>query len=156
MKRIKVSDNFFLDEFINKTTYNKFEIKSSRYIRPELITAAQLFRDLTGESVTICNWATGGSYNESGLRDFNTSTGAKYSMHKFTQAIDIKCGKMTSWEMYNVIKDNWSAFYKIGIRRVEHPDYTQTKNGKLGRDWLHIDMANDLSFEGNDINVIIP
>ena len=41
MKRIKVSNNFSLDEFINRTTYERFGAKSQRYIRQELIQIAQ-------------------------------------------------------------------------------------------------------------------
>jgi hypothetical protein len=61
MKRIQVSDNFYLDEFIDPVTYNKFGYKSQRYIRQEVINIAQLLRDFTGLSITINNWATGGA-----------------------------------------------------------------------------------------------
>ena len=101
MKRIKVSKNFYLDEFIDKGIYNRFEAKSQRYIRPELIKIAQIVRDYTEKSVTINNWSTGGSYKESGLRSFKTSTGATYSAHKYGAAMDLKIGFMDpdrDWE----------------------------------------------------------
>lgn len=152
MKRYKVSDNFYLDEFINPNTYNRFGLKSSRYIRKELIETAQLFRSITNSPITINNWLNGGSYSESGLRDWRTPTGAKYSMHKFGQALDIKCGGLTSFQMFDVISDNWYMFYKLGIRRVEHPNYTKGKN----RGWLHIDMANDLSNLSDKPVIVVP
>ena len=136
MKRIKVSDNFCLDEFINPTTYNKFGAKSQRYIRPELIRIAQTLREFTGLPITINNWATGGAYKESGLRDFNTSTGAGYSAHKFGAGMDLKIGKLTSHEMAQIIIDNWDIFKELGLTRIENPDFTKGKN----RDWLHIDV----------------
>ena len=136
MERIKVSDNFYLDEFINKTTYNKFGEKSQRYIRQELIQIAQTVRSFTDLPVTINNWIKGGSYNESGLRDFTTSTGALYSAHKFGAAMDLKIGSLTSEEMSQIIIDNYEDIFKpLGVTRIEDPTFTRGKN----RDWLHVD-----------------
>ena len=136
MNRIKVSDNFYLDEFINPTTYKKFCYKSQRYIRPELIKIAQCLRSYTGLPCTINNWFNGGSYEESGLRDFNTSKGASYSAHKFGAGIDIKIGNLSSHEMANIIIDNYKdIFQQLGVTRIENPDFTKGKT----RDWLHID-----------------
>ena len=111
MRRIKVSDNFYLDEFVNPTTYNKFGYKSQRYIRPELIKIAQCLRSFTGLPCTINNWASGGAYKESGLRDFHTTTGASYSAHKFGAAIDIKIGDLTSVQMAQIIIDNYEDVF---------------------------------------------
>ena len=55
MKRIKVSNNFSLDEFINRTTYERFGAKSQRYIRQELIQIAQTLREFTELPITINN-----------------------------------------------------------------------------------------------------
>lgn len=137
MKRIKVSDNFYLDEFINPTTYNKFGYKSQRYIRPELIKIAQTIRAFTGKSCTINNWATGGAYKESGLRDFNTGTGASYSAHKFGAGFDIKIDGMSSVQMAHIIIDNYEDIFKpLGVTRIEDPEFTRGKH----RDWLHVDV----------------
>ena len=148
MKRIAVSQNFNLDEFINPTTCNKFEAKSQRYIRPELIKIAQCIRSFTGLGVTINNWATGGGYKESGLRDFNTSTGASYSAHKFGAGMDLKIGDLTSVQMAQIIIDNYEDVFKaLGVTRIENPEFTRGKN----RDWLHIDTL----FTGSDKSVIV-
>lgn len=143
MKRIKVSNNFNLDEFINPTTYERFGAKSQRYIRPELIKIAQVVREFTDLPVTINNWATGGAYKESGLRDFNTSTGASYSAHKFGAGMDLKIGDLTSVQMAQIIIDNYEDIFKpLGVTRIENPEFTRGKN----RDWLHIDTL----FTGSD------
>ena len=131
---MKLTDNFELHEFINPTTYNKFGVNSLRYIRPEIIAIAQLFREIVGCPVTINNWKSGGSYSESGLRDFNTSTGASYSAHKFGAAIDVKTG-LTSHQMAAIVEKNWGAFKVVGLTRIEDPDYTEGKS----KDWLHMD-----------------
>lgn len=144
MNRIKISDNFFLDEFINKTTYRKFGAKSQRYIRPELVKIAQTIRSFTDLSCEVNNWINGGAYNESGLRDFNTSTGASYSAHKFGAAIDIKIGDLDSHEMAQIIIDNYEDVFKpLGVTRIEDPFYTKGKH----RSWLHIDILNTGSKE---------
>lgn len=132
--RIQVSENFYLDEFIGPDTYRKFEAQSQRYIRKEMILAAQFIRTMSGLSITINNWSAGGSYKESGLRDFNTTTGASYSAHKFGAAIDLKIGNLTSFEMVELIKDYEQDLIDIGICRYENPKFTQGN-----RDWLHID-----------------
>jgi hypothetical protein len=136
MKRIKVSDNFYLDEFIDPVTYNKFGYKSQRYIRQEVINIAQLLRDFTGLSITINNWATGGAYKESGLRNFTTSTGATYSAHKFGAAADLKIGQLNSFEMADIVIDNYEIFKGAGLTRIEDAKYTIGKS----RSWLHFDV----------------
>lgn len=150
MKRIKVSDNFYLDEFINPVTYRKFGAKSQRYIRPELIKIAQTIRSFTGLSCEINNWATGGAYEESGLRDFNTSTGASYSAHKFGAAIDIKIGDLDSFAMAKIITDNYEDIFKpLVVTRIEDPEFTQGKY----RSWLHIDVLHTGS---NELQIVKP
>lgn len=135
MNRIQISENFKLDEFIDPVTYEKFGARSVMFIRKEVILAAQYIRSTTGLSITVNNWANGGAYKESGLRNFNTSTGASYSAHKFGAAADLKIGDLDSFEMAAIIKKNWQELYKIGVRRIENPEATKGKN----RSWLHFD-----------------
>ena len=137
MSKIKVSENFYLDEFIDPTTYNKFGINSLRYIDENIIKAVQYLRTALDMPITVNNWATGGPYQESGLRNFETSTGAKYSAHKFGKAADLKIGKLTSYEMCNLVKKHEEELLKIGIKRMEAPEYTVGKN----RSWLHLDTC---------------
>jgi len=147
MDRIKVCDNFYLDEFLNRNTYNRFKGRATRYCY-QMFAPAQLFRNLVGKSVTICNWFGGGNYNESGLRDFKTGTGASYSMHKFGGAIDCKVKDMSSHQMADVVKANWQEFYDAGIRRIEDPNDTESKWGAKGRDWLHMDTGEQYQLKG--------
>lgn len=151
MKRIKVSPNFYLDEFIDPVTYDRFGAKSQRYIEPNIIKAAQYLRGITGLSITINNWATDGAYKESGLRNFETSTGAKYSAHKFGRAADLKIGDLSSFEMWELIKANTDVLMNdCGILRVEAPEFTMGKH----RSWIHVDTL----FNGglNEIILIKP
>jgi len=142
--RIKVSNNFYLDEFINPETYQKFEASSQRYIRPEVIKIAQFLREYLETPITINNWFDGGQYKESGLRDFNTSTGAKYSAHKFGAAIDVKTSLKPS-ELVKKIIDNEEMFMLTGLTRIEDTKFTSS--------WVHLDCL----YTGlNKIQIIKP
>jgi hypothetical protein len=122
--RVKVSKSFFADEFLypGETDINKIDLR--------LIEVAQWVRDTTGKPVTINNYATGGQYKESGLRDVNTATGAKKSAHKEGKAIDIKVKGMTAKEVYDWCLDHQMELYAMGIREIEDTKYTPT--------WTHL------------------
>lgn len=134
MNRIKITDNFYLDEFVNPDTYKRFGIDSRRYLRTEIINISQYLREQTGLSITVNNWAVGGQYKESGLRDVNTVIGAKYSAHKFGAGADLKIGKMSSFEMVEVLIEHEQALLKLGLTRYENPEATQGNT-----DWMHLD-----------------
>jgi hypothetical protein len=140
--RVKVSKSFYADEFLypDETDINKIDLR--------LIEIAQWVRDTTGKPVTINNYATGGQYKESGLRDINTTTGAKKSAHKpleshggIGRAIDIKVKGMTAKEVFDWCLDKQMELYALGIREIEDNAYTPT--------WTH------LSTRGNHLAIKI-
>lgn len=165
MNRIKVSDNFYLDEFICVEVYHSDRENSIRHIDNRLIDIAQWFRSKTGSSVTINNYwsyyleninrenvvelvySNKSIYKERGLRSIKSTTGAKLSAHKTGQAIDIDIKGMTAYSMYMLAKENARKLYELGVRRIEHFSLT----GGNASGWLHLDTkgAND-----NKINII--
>lgn len=146
MEKIKVSDNFTLDEFCPKDVYEKIKDNPERiydYLDKRIVTLAQWIRTRTGQSVMVNNWANGGSLDERCVRMPNTTTGASKSKHKFVVgddgkilrkciAIDITIGKMNGKEMYDWAKENMTALHGLGVRCIEH--YSLTPQ------WLHIDL----------------
>lgn len=158
MNRVKVSDNFFLDEFICPCVYNEHKEKSIKHIDNRLIEIAQFIRSKTGSSVIINNYwkyyldninnakvvemvyANKGIFKERGLRNVNTETGAKLSAHKTGQAIDVDVDGMTAYSMFMFAKDNKNELYRLGVRRIEH--YSLTGGNSKG--WMHLDT------KGND------
>ena len=122
--RIKVSKNFYADEFLHpeETDINKIDLR--------LIEVAQWLRDALGKSITINNYATGGQYKESGLRSQTTTTGAKKSAHKEGKAIDIKVSGMTAKDVYEFCLKNSDTLYEMGIREIEDARYTPS--------WTHL------------------
>lgn len=145
--------NFYVHEFVTPETFKKWGARSLRYIEEAVIRGAQVLRDASGLSITICDYNGGGPYRDSGTRILESyqrmySSKSKeaqlqkylktYSMHKFGGAADLKIGKMTSHEMEKLVRDNEEELLRVGIRRIENPDKTKGKN----RDWLHIDTGN--------------
>lgn len=122
MKRLKVSDNFFLDEFVHPDAF----------IDARLVDIAQFIRNKLGVAITINNWFTGGQFKESGLRDKNTTTGSKLSQHKIGMAIDVKIAGFDGRKWHEFVKANAKELFELGARRIE--DFT------LATTWLHIDL----------------
>lgn len=127
-ERIKASKNFYQDEFV----YPGGDFSK---IDPNLIIVAQWLRTQLGKPVTINNYATGGHYKESGLRDINTTTGAKRSAHKIGKAIDIKVKGMSAREVFSFCLDKQIELYAMGIREIEDTKYTPT--------WTHLGTRGD-------------
>jgi len=123
MERIKVSRSFFADEFV-------YPGGDFAEVDPKLVIIAQWIRDTIGMPVTINNYATGGQYKESGLRDINTKTGAKKSAHKEGKAIDIKVKGMTAKEVYGWCLAHSTELYALGVREIENNLHTPT--------WTHL------------------
>ena len=157
MNRIKVSKDFFLDEFIPPEMYGRFEAHALMWIRPEIISIAQELRNTFGRTI-VNNWSAGGNnspeeffsfnkelqkgfFTESGLRLPVTTTGAKYSMHKFGCAADLKFVHVSPDEVRKYIVRHYkSRFQTLGLTRIEKDTPT----------WLHIDIANT-----NSTNLIV-
>lgn len=144
MKRIQVTPNFHLDEFIDPSTYASRGEKSLSLMDHRIIVLAQWLLETLDKPITINNWATGGQYRESGLRNFNTKTGAKWSQHKFGRAIDVKCKDATPKQIFAVIKAHEQYLIDNQIcTTIENTDYTKT--------WIHLDCR----FTGLDHLLIV-
>lgn len=144
-ERIKISENFFLDEFVPKELHDlikKGEAKLSDYQDVRIPVLVQWIRTQVGKSVNINNWIDGGEFDERGVRMPNTKTGAAKSRHKFEQkdgiitrksdAIDIQIGIMNGRQMYEWAQENKEALFGLGVRTIEH--FTLTPG------WLHLDL----------------
>lgn len=127
----KISEHFTLEEFINPTDFAEHKEKSIELIDPRLIQIADFIREKTGKPVTINDWHTGGQFKESGLRESNTTTGAKKSAHKIGKAIDVKVKGFGGKEWYEFVKKYAKELYQLGARRIE--------DKSLATSWLHID-----------------
>lgn len=125
------SKYFIVQEFINPTTYERLGDDSINLIDSKLIDIAEFIREDIGLPITINNWHNGGQYEESGLRDKDSTTGAPKSTHKLGKGIDLKIKGYSGKEWYNYVKANSKQLYDLGLRRIEDKSIATT--------WCHMD-----------------
>ena len=135
MARIKLSENFYLDEYIPKDLYNKYIHKPHiliGLIDERLIKADQALRDKFGP-VNINTWYNGGNRHWSGLRTPESSYYTPASQHTYGRASDKIFLKTNAAEVRKYIKENWE---KLGISCIEdnvswvHSDVRYIKDQK--------------------------
>lgn len=135
-KRIQISMNFYLDEYVTKEFYEKWGEKALWWIRPELIAIDQFLRMRFNVPMIINNWWSGGQRSQSGLRYPQATAGAGDSMHKFGLASDSQFrGKSPAFyeEVRDDIVRNFETLYKpLGLTTIEAGTLT----------WLHKDCRN--------------
>ena len=167
-KRIKVSNNFHLDEYVDPYTYFTSPDNGLSLVDDRIIKIDQLLRDLYGRGLRINHWwwyyekhklewsiakiITGieksrSTRKWSGIRTDRCGIGSKTSAHKL-----IHSGKgMASdtvgkgQDLFDIVKANAKAFYDLGLRRLEDPSITPT--------WLHKDLL-EKNTQPNSIRVI--
>lgn len=117
MNRIKISENFFLDEYIPKELYLSADDPSKliSLIEPELIVSDQLLRNEFGP-VIINNWWSGGDRHLSGFRPQDCKIGASKSDHKRGMASDKIFINTTANIVRMYIRENWEI---LGITKIE-------------------------------------
>lgn len=141
MDRIKVSPNFYLDEFVGKYIYNKFGAGAIIFVTEARIKRAEALRAMYGP-IIINNWATGGPLQDCGYRDPDSKTGAFYSQHKLNNADDyhfVKFNglpKLEKTAAYDKVRkdivENPEMFLRLGITTIEAGTWS----------WLHADGRN--------------
>jgi hypothetical protein len=144
MKRIAVTDNFYLDEFIDPMTYSARGERSLQLMDYRIICAIDYLRTTINRPIIINNWASGGQFRLRGFRPEGTRTGAKWSQHKFGRALDFHVPGMTVAEVHKVIQAHSRFLIERGwLTTIEDSRDTPT--------WTHIDCR----FTGLDEIVIV-
>lgn len=153
-KRIKVSKNFFLDEFLSPKIYEKLFLGKEDYwqsvvdknngtfyklffngIRLEkLVKIAQFLRDRYGKSVTINNWGSGGDRVNSGVRDKDSTEGAPLSAHKDWYAIDAVVSGVDEKDIHKDVINNQKEWMEIGVTEIEEGTWDES----TGEGWSHL------------------
>jgi len=119
MNRIKITANFYLDEFIPKELYYAHPTwKLMRLIDPRTVQLMQIVRERHGAR-NVNNWATGGNRNYSGLRPINTPYYNQFSDHSYGRASD-SIGITPVQEIWQDIRENYEKIYKpAGLTIIE-------------------------------------
>jgi hypothetical protein len=136
MNRITLTDNFFLDEYISKELYLKFEKKPHILIGlldRRLVMADQMLREQFGP-VIINNWWNGGERNWSGVRTSDSPYYSLTSQHSYGRASDKIFTDATAEEVRKYIK---GMYEELGITCIEenvswvHSDVRWTQSTEL-------------------------
>lgn len=133
---------FELEELVDKPYIDRFGGQCIGLLHMPTVRCIDRLREAVGP-ITINNWHKGGAYHESGMRVPYTTTGAKFSMHKFGGGFDLKPGSISVMELYNHIMHHANLYPEI--RRIEDPSKTLS--------WLHVD---DFPHSGDGIQIIQP
>lgn len=141
MNRIKISPHFYLDELIDPVTYNDKGIASLEMMDKKLIDILEYVRTALKKGVIVNTWFGGGQYKESGLRNPNTTTGAKRSAHKEGKAVDVKIVGMDAANFFDWCIEHKQELYNLGVREIEDHSFTPT--------WTH------LGTRGNHSEIVI-
>lgn len=159
-ERVRISENFHLDEFVDPHTYFSRADKGKGLMDPRVFDIVQLLLEKYGKPLGINNWwANMRNYKGnsleflqaceaarffvwSGYRSPICTIGAKNGAHYSGQAADPKGpGKF----LFDIVKKNAEEFYNIGLRRLEDPKITPT--------WLHVDTL-ERNTQPNSIRVV--
>ena len=140
-----LSKHFDIQEFVPKPIYELYGDKSRWFINPKVVDIAEFIRGEFMLPVIINNWHTGGTFQERGYRVPTTQTGARYSQHKFGNAIDINVKGIPSPELAEWIIAAFPTLKGLGLTAIEHPEDTPT--------WTHLDVRWHL---GGELLIVRP
>lgn len=121
--------HFRLEELVDPHIYQARGARAWELLRPDALISLDLLRMRFGPLI-VNDWHGGGRYSESGLRRFDTDTGAKWSMHKYGAAFDCKFVQVSSQEVHAYVLANADEFPQITV--LEDIAATPT--------WLHFDV----------------
>jgi hypothetical protein len=136
MKRVQLTKNLWLDEYIPSELYHEFKSKPhilTGLLDRRLIMADQMLRDHFGP-VTINNWWDEGSRNWSGIRTESSSYYSYTSQHTWGRASDKIFKDVTAQEVREYIK---GMYEELGITCIEenvswvHSDVRWTRSTEL-------------------------
>lgn len=123
--------HFELRELVDEAIYVERGDRAWELLQPGALITLDKLRDVFGP-IVVNDWAKGGHHREAGLRLPMTSTGAKWSMHKFGGAFDPKFRNASPKE----------AFDYILAKPQEFPFITTLEDVEKTITWLHFDVRN--------------
>ncbi len=124
--KIKVSENFFLHEFLHPALLNEKE--PLRFLNQNLVNFAEFLRSYYGSPVLLNNYGffTPEYYSalnnfllkNRGVRHFkyNPGRGAAFSDHLYCNALDFNVKKLKDLQVYNEIKSGGKLFTELNTR----------------------------------------
>ena len=123
--------DFEIRELVGPDIFQALGDRSWELLDARALMTLQTLRDELGP-ILINTWHVGGTFQESGLRSATTTTGAKFSQHRYGRAFDCKFKNVTPQEAYEYILANEKVF----------PYLTTLENINATPSWMHFDCRN--------------
>lgn len=137
-----IRNEFDVRELVCPHTYERWGERSWQFLQADLLEVIRVLRhEILNVPMIVNTWASGGQFDERGLRcnlcdtvKAKSSTGTLYlSPHPMGAAIDFNTNEYDAEQVRNLIRQNWSKYSSTPIR--------------LERDvnWVHIDVFDEAS-----------
>lgn len=123
--------HFTIRELVTPAIFRARGERAWELLRPGSLVTLDALWERFG-AFTVNDWHRGGRYEDSGLRDFTSGVGAKFSMHKFGGAFDCKFADH---------KPPAVAAYVLA-RPEEFPHITAIEDVDSTPTWFHFDDRN--------------
>jgi len=150
LMNIRVSENFFLWEFVPRNILYRLEERALLLIDSRIIEVAQYLRKMYGKTF-INTYGIKGHLQNSGFRPCDAGIGAEFSQHKYGRAVDLKFPETSHAIIFKQITTGESIqkdLYQLGARRLEDIEDTPT--------WIHIDLGEGKDVIENKLKVFNP
>lgn len=128
---------FTLAELVPSEVQTELGDRAVILLEPRMLMMIDGIRQFFGKPVTINNWVFGGEFKLRCYRPGDTTTGAKWSKHKFGRAADMDISGFTAEQARSVILANHKNPYLSYISVME-----------AGVNWVHADCRNIISANG--------
>ena len=134
---MKVSEHFYIQEFVPEEIYSKYGDKSIWFVSNQTIDLVEFIRNWFELPIFINTWHMkkpllqndGSPFQYSGFRPPDCKVGSKLSQHRFGRAADIKMLDVDYEQIRNEIRASYAHFQEWGLTTIEKDTPT----------WLHID-----------------
>lgn len=120
--------HFEIRELVPRHVYEERGEKAWMLLDERALVMLDLLRDKYG-SITINDWAWGGTNQWRGLRTEVSPVGSQYSQHRFGRAFDLKFKDISAEEV---------RIHILGNKK----DWPYVHSLELGTSWLHFDVRN--------------
>jgi len=117
---------FCLEEFVSQDIFKNYYNIAWSLLDDRILYTIDKLRIFFNKKIIINNWKWGGSFQNRGLRMFDSSVGAKYSQHKFGRAIDFDVDGLNANEVREYI-----------LKRTDIFEYITAM--EININWVHID-----------------
>lgn len=138
----------FAKEVLPPDIYNERGVRGLELMSEPILQFIDDYRGDIKVALTVNNWSWGGKFTQSGLRN-DSGTGAKYSQHRYGNAVDFRSIHKTGHELRKHFIENKDKYPQISFVEVG-PIETTVDGEKVWVDmsWFHGDCRTRIDWEG--------